>query len=151
MVTWLQVQTKWKLVKSLRWFEPEEWRGQWGILDPKLLVALDHFRDRIGRPVIISPDPGALFRIRPAESDGNSQHFFGRAADVMLPSGLAGRADIDAARAAGFTGIGIYPHWRPHPGYHLDVRPGRPASWSGINPAGNGQTYASLEEGLRYV
>ena len=150
-MTWYQVQKKWRLVKALRWFEPEEWRGQWGLLDPALLLALDDFRDRIGRPVVISPDPGALFRIRPEEAEGNSQHFFGRAADVMLPGGGLDHNHVTAALAAGFTGIGFYPHWKPWPGLHLDVRPGKPATWSGLNPDGSGQYYAELSEGFLYV
>ena len=148
--TYWQVARKWRLVRGLKWFLPDEWRGQWPLLSAELLRNLDQFRDNIGAPVIISPAPGALFRVKSKNEQGNSQHFYGRAADIMLPGGLAPGV-IDAAKAAGFTGIGAYPHWAPYPGLHLDVRPGALATWAGIDPFGGGQYYVSLSEGLRYV
>lgn len=38
------------------------------------------------------------------------------------------------ARLSGFSGIGIYPHWYPKPGLHLDIRPVEKTEfWIGLN------------------
>ena len=77
-----------------------------------------------------------------------------RAIDVM-PQGMITEADrrraVAIAKQVGFTGIGIYPHWQPRAGIHLDVRepetPGHIATWSGLNVNGE-QVYAAIEQGL---
>ena len=148
--SWYRFNRQWQVVSRLEYFTPAEFRGQWGLLSPDLLLNLDGFRARIRRPVIISPADGALMRIRPKGDTGESQHYYGRAADVMIPGGLSGN-EVAAAQDAGFTGIGLYPHWRPYPGLHLDVRNGQPARWGGINPTGAGQYYVTLSEAMSYV
>ncbi|MEE4109534.1 MAG: hypothetical protein V2I24_09315 [Halieaceae bacterium] len=124
------------------YFHEEEFRGWARLLDPVLLVRLDAFRGAWGKPVTISPVDGAIGR----EDDSGSQHNFSRwkmvrAVDV-LPGGIKTQWDLERAQkvaiGAGFTGVGVYPHWRPTPGLHLDVRrsnaPGAPALWGGIRP-----------------
>lgn len=57
----------------------------------------------------------------------DSQHVTGAAADIVV----AGRtmAEVaDAARAVGFSGIGLYNNH-----VHVDVRPGARAEWSGVS------------------
>lgn len=138
----------------LHYFSTKEFRGQKRLISPRLLVNIDTFRHMWGRPVIVSPHPAAIGR-----DSGNSQHNYlihgeTRAIDLM-PQGMdsyeeAQRA-IGIARMIGFTGIGIYPHWKPSPGIHLDVRedraPSHPAVWGGIQVDGK-QVYVSLEEAL---
>jgi len=52
------------------------------------------------------------------------------------------------AKKVGFSGIGIYPDWKPYLGMHLDVRADRsadnPATWSGIRTS-SGQKYFGIE------
>lgn len=133
---------------KLRHFTPGEFGGSWPLLNTDLLLKLDEFRDRLGSRVLISPAPGAL--IRPA-GGSEGQHIYGRAADVMIPDAPLVTA-YKVAKEVGFTGIGVYPHWRPHKGLHLDVRPdrlpGSPAQWAGLRDAQGKQFYTSVDRGL---
>jgi len=147
----------WADVKHFTRREFEPWADQ---IDPHLVACLDKYRasrppGRAGR-VSISTAPGALGRHGGALS--SSQHNVDRwptvrAADVF-PAGLGDDAEAFAveyalARAAGFTGIGIYPDWAPHPGLHLDVRrdrrAGEPATWAGVRRNGK-QVYIPLAD-----
>ena len=152
----------------LFYFDPTEFRGWYERLHPRLAYCLDIFRHMWGSSVIVSPANGAIGR----RDDSQSRHnvnAWGRveAIDVM-PDGLrtasqAQRA-VDKATQACFTGIGIYPHWRPDVGMHLDVRgterPGRPATWGAVDynratqsqkrrgRVDGGQVYVSIEEAI---
>lgn len=153
----------------LRYFRPEEFRTWLDHMSPRLLVLLDLFRYKWGHAVQISPHHLALGR-RMGESN-TSQHNVDRwgevrAADVM-PYGINTAKDMgDAvitARDCGFTGIGIYPHWKPRSGLHLDVREssemGYPATWAALDVSEatpeqkrygkvvGGQVYVSLRAG----
>lgn len=133
---------------KLRHFQPSEFGASLPLLSTDLLLKLDEFRDRLGSAVIISPAPGSL--IRPA-GDSESQHTFGRAADVLVP-GIDLRRAFQVAKEVGFTGIGVYPQWKPHKGLHLDVRPdrlpGSPALWAGLRGKDGKQFYTSVERGF---
>ena len=146
----------------LRWFSPGEFvRGGvdwWPMMNSDLLTRMDDFRSRLGVPVAISPAAGALGRhLGTTDASQHNVDRWGevRAADVMPIPSLFHRVTLSdavaAARAAGFTGIGAYPDWRPRPGVHLDVRSdqsaGAPATWGGINIGGT-QTYVSLADAL---
>ena len=115
-------------------------------MDPRLLEALDEFRDRLRAPVMISPAEGALGRhlgVRAASRHNIDRWGAVQAADVMLPRGpdvrdqTQGGAVVDLAVECGFGGIGVYPGWHPYPGLHLDVRPpksdGSPYTWARID------------------
>lgn len=135
----------------LQYFTREEF-GDWLFyMSPRLLVMLDVFRHRWHAPVAISPVDGALGR---HAGDSTTQHnvdVYGevRAAD-LLPNGMDTREDMERAirlaQSLGFTGIGIYPDWKPSPGLHLDVRhekkPGHPAIWGAVKTR-EGQKYVS--------
>ena len=95
-----------------------------------LLSGLDQFRAELGKPVIVSPADGSIWRLDP-----DSEHFYFRAIDIMLPEGPTLQEAYNVARGLGvFSGIGVYPDWMPFPGMHLDIRPERnpeyPALWS---------------------
>lgn len=132
-------------------------RNWFTLMDPRLLVLLDVFRFRWGRPVEISGHPDALGRVLgPTElSDHNlSRHGAVLAADV-LPEGCSSRSDLQRAMALaveiGFTSIGIYPDWHPSPGLHLGVRherrPGDPAVWGAVHTP-QGQKYVTVADAL---
>lgn len=131
---------------NLKNFSPAEFGAWFPLMNRELLLKLDRFRDFYGAPVRISPAPGAIGR---PESPG-SQHFPDpqiNAIDVF-PEGGDLQRGYDAARRAGFTGIGVYPDWEPSPGMHLDVRPDRtpenPALWSAFDDNDGGQNYVSI-------
>lgn len=137
-------------------------------MHPRLVTLLDLFRYRWGRAVIISPADGALGR----RDDSSSRHNIERwgrveAADVM-PTGMdhayQAREAVEVARRCAITGIGVYPHWSPRPGLHLDVRdaakPGDPAAWGAIDESRategqrqrgrvrGGQVYLGIDEAI---
>lgn len=125
-------------------------------MDPRLLVLLDAFRSHINQPVEISPAPGALGRRR---GDASTQHNVDRwgqvrAADLMLGWLTSRKAVVESVETLsriGITGIGIYPHWSPQPGIHVDTRrdrkPNAPALWGGVKVR-DGQKYVSYREAL---
>lgn len=144
---------------ELRYFMSREFQGHWERINVDLLVGLDEFRHQWGAPVRVSPAPGAIARFDGA--GGTSQHNVDRwgetrAVDVM-PYGITSRIDflraVDIARGVGFTGIGVYPDWKPLPGLHLDWRDDRtagdPAMWGAYRPADGGpQRYVSVAAAL---
>jgi len=139
----------------MHFFKPAEFQGHYERLNPKLKEYLDEFRRQWGRPIRISPAPKAVGR-----TDGNSQHNYMRWGDVravdVMPDGLIGRSDairaVQLAKDIGFTGIGVYPDWRPSSGMHLDVRDGRergkPATWGGVRNDSGKQVYVSMEQAI---
>ena len=123
-------------------------------MHPRLLVLLDVFRHQWGMPVKISSHPKALGRIMDPER--KSDHNFTRngvvlAADIMpanLFNRISAQSALTVARRCGFTSLGFYPHWQPHPGLHVGVRPGHPSSaaqWGAILIDGV-QTYVTLSD-----
>lgn len=145
--------TLFKIYKAmqLKHFRLSEFGASLPFLSIGLLQKLDEFRERLGRKVMISPAPGALIRF---DKGSESQHTFGRAADIMLPDGPDLETAFSIAKAVGFTGIGVYPDWKPYQGMHLDIRklePGQPiAIWAGKNKDGR-QVYTNISEVLTYA
>lgn len=134
-------------------FFPEINYGQWSAqVDRYLKVKMNAYAERLtkaGYSVIPSPAPGAIGRLYGSKT---SQHYAGegqliRGIDVMLPAGPSLKEAAQIAREVGFTGIGVYPNWKPFPGLHLDVRTGRssgnPATWARI-----GGEYVAIERGF---
>ena len=139
----------------MRNFTEAEFRGWYPYLHPLLKERLDDYRDERGDSVMISPVDGALGRrLDPNNPAYRSRHNIElwklvMAADVMplvggqsIPSEDLER-EYEIAREVGFTGIGAYPDWKPHPGLHLDVRDNRqvgyPATWSGLKVEEDGR------------
>lgn len=94
---------------------------------PELISGLQQLRDNVGVPLTISS--GFRCRRHNAAVGGarQSQHTFGTAADVLVPSGWTATQLADLAETIDVFrdgGIGIYPTW-----VHLDVRPNGPARW----------------------
>ncbi len=138
---------------KLTYFSASEFGMWWPFMNADLLRKLDAFREAWGAPVQLSPAEGGIGR----EDDSNSQHNVlkwreVRATDIM-PEGMDAPADreraVRIAREVGFTGIGVYPNWKPRPGIHVDVREpeyaGHVATWSQL---ASGGPYLSINEGL---
>lgn len=130
-------------------FEPHEFKGQLDSIASRLVYALDAYREALGSRVIVSPHPRALARF---DGSTTSRHYaVGRladAADVMAP-GRSLREQYEAAASVDAIGaIGVYPHWRPHAGLHIDTRPrkasGARAEWRAF-PTEDGQDYVALD------
>lgn len=123
---------KWAVAKLVH-FEEDEFRGEHYWLSVGLLQRLDEFRGLLNRKVWPSPAKGSMLRL----DDQSSQHFYGRAIDVICEAGTSPRAAYNAAKLAGFTGIGVYPNSggiRGRLRLHLDIRPGsHVATWGEVN------------------
>jgi len=90
---------------------------------PRLLCALDSFRELTHAPVYLSPAPGAQWRMDGTTSQHNAQPQ-SRAVDIF-PTCAPWDAFVAALSVPEIKGIGIYPHWRYKNltyGMHLDVR-----------------------------
>ncbi len=92
-------------------------------MDPALLEVLDKIREAVGGPVYVSS--GYRCPEHNAEVGGvqNSQHLYGRAADIFV-DGLTPLQLAALAERAGADGIGIYDDF-----VHVDTR-GDYARWS---------------------
>lgn len=150
----------------LRHFAPSEFGVWWPFVDDRLLFQLDIYRETLaeivpGVRVKVSGADGAIGRLT---GSVESQHYAGdgvvRAVDVM-PYVIEGdekraltrmemAAAVDLARTM-FSGVGLYPEWKPFPGLHLDVRPDRrpgdPATWARVDVDGV-QQYVSMVVGM---
>lgn len=129
-------------------FDKQEFRGWFDLMHPELLEKLDELRERLGRPISISPAEGAIGRHLGSGSKSYHNVDFHKgvmAVDVM-PATNDVRKCFRLAKAIGFGGIGIYPGWKPRWGMHLDVRPKNHKSrWFGVlNCATGKQEYFYL-------
>lgn len=138
----------------MEYFSQSEFGEFWDLMDPDLLVVMDKFRELWGRPVLVSPAPGAIGRTTGSSFHNYAKHGKVKAIDLM-PRFMHTAADrklaFECATMAGATGIGLYPDWHPSQGIHIDVgvRPGRgvhnPAKWAGVRRGGK-QVYVGIEE-----
>lgn len=87
------------------------------------MQVLETMRELCGKPLVLSCGYRCPEHNRDVGGVSNSQHIYGRAADVQVPDGMTVYELYDIAEQAGADGIGIYP-W----GVHVDVR-GYPARW----------------------
>lgn len=146
-----------------RLFAPQEFGAWVNRVHPALLLALDVLRDTLNSPVVISPAAGSLGRRLGGSSSLHNVDVFGMvyAADVLLPMAWGVAEGFEAARELRlFSGIGVYPFWKPRAGLHLDVRhlsavnptkgatPLTPATWGGVPGAGGRQEYISAAAAL---
>lgn len=146
-----------------RYFAAREFGAWVNRVHPALLLALDVLRDTLGSPVVISPAAGSLGRrLGVSRSLHNVEvHGMVLAADVLLPMAWGVGDGFEAARGLRlFSGIGVYPFWKPRPGLHVDVRhlsavnptkgatPLKPATWGAVRGAGGRQEYVSAAAAL---
>jgi uncharacterized protein YcbK (DUF882 family) len=80
-----------------------------------LVAKLERLRTIVGKPIRIVSGYRSQATNQAVGGARNSQHLYGRAADIPL-----GVATLAQAENAGFTGIGVHGHWV----VHVDVRPG---------------------------
>lgn len=148
-------------------FGDAELHGQRQFCDRTILVALDDFRRKWGRPVLISPVDGAVARFgAPRSKSQHSVDYWGNTCAVdAFPIGMDSveqrQRAFRIAREIGFGGIGLYPdavlgkrtgmihldtRWiRPDMERHLD----KPATWSAWRKKlGRGWSYRGIGEAL---
>lgn len=140
------------IVLLLKHFKPEEFGVSLPFLAVDLLKKVDLFREYLGFPVTVSGAEGAGIRF----GDGEGQHYLGRALDVILDSRANIRDAIEAAKKAGFTGIGIYPdsggivgRWRMHLDIRADRTPTDPATWAAVPQEDGPRIQIAMQAGLQ--
>ena len=121
---------------------------------PQTLTSLDLVREFWGRPINISPHPHAIGRrLGGSKSRHNIDEYSQVFALDIMPDGIRTACDARQfgkfAEAAGFVGIGFYPHWIPKPGFHLDIRPNK-ARWGFLRSA-NAQCEVSYENAINQL
>ena len=123
---------------TLRYFKASEFGGFYPLINSDLLIKLDEFRHRWGRPVTVSPVAGSIIR---HGGDSESQHNIDRWGETraidVFPEGMNTLAErqraYQIAQEVGFTGIGIYTDTKPSNLLHVDVRPGDyVATWARV-------------------
>jgi len=109
-------------------------------IDMRLIDQLERLRFLLGKPIIILSGYRCPQHNREVGGRPDSQHLYGRAADIRV-EGLTPRAVFLEALRCEFGGIGLYPNF-----VHVDVRqtPFR-ALW-GRSPDGH---YIPIEHALR--
>jgi len=152
----LATQSDWQ---KLRYFKPNSKIDQWGdpsAISPYLLFRLDDFRHYLGTPIVVTRGvavSGHATRSFHYKENGSC------AVDVIIPGYDKSPYDliIDATRF-GFTGIGLYMHWKYKGeitgGLHLDTRPlkwekdetlnFKHSRWLGVLDASGKQVYKEL-------
>ena len=140
---------------TLEYFQPTEFQGWYLRVHPDLLLNLDAIRDSWKSPIEISPAPGAVGRNGGADTSGHNIDKWGSvlALDIFV-RGLSVPQDITRfvaiCKKHNILGVGFYPDWS-HPsglytcGFHIDIKPGKWRTWSGIkDPEKDEQIYTSF-------
>ena len=118
-------------------FDFRKWKAS---VDEKLLESLKSFSEKIETEFFISPAPGSIGRHGGTSMSMHNVDRWGtvKAIDIMF-SNLEFNAEsvkkiLNAAKKSNFGGVGVYPHWQPRWGVHLDIRKkkknGKIAKWA---------------------
>jgi uncharacterized protein YcbK (DUF882 family) len=95
--------------------------GEMPGIDSRLLTVLECIRAISGQPLTIVSGYRSRATNTAVGGARNSQHLYGRAADIP-----AGRCTLAQAYSCGATGVGVDRHgWA----VHVDVRPGPQVTW----------------------
>ena len=90
--------------------------GDWTKINAWLMYMTQAYRTFLGVPIYV------ICGFQDGGHTTGSQHYIGRALDIHFKGRIPLMAAYLAAERFGFTGIGIYPHWKPYPGMHIDYR-----------------------------
>lgn len=122
-----------------RWpdFSPEEIYSPYAlsylrhILCPHSMDALQTFRTRLNKPVLVNFGDFALRGVRSIKENASirgaapeSMHQFGRAFDITVPGMTVEQLFAAATDCGLWNGIGLYNTW-----VHVDTRIGKLATW----------------------
>ena len=94
-------------------------------IDPELVRRLQKMREEIGQPLIVNSGYRCPEHNRAVGGAADSQHLYGRAADVSCPSIVIGRLHTIAEKYFPDGGVGKYAGF-----VHVDTR-GTTARWNG--------------------
>lgn len=117
--------------EKIKFFSFNENWGDASLIKVELVTKLDVFRGLIDTPIFISCGTQGVHA-------PNSFHYKGEAVDILFPKKSTPDIPLLAKSAmqCGFSGIGLYPHWklsdREIGGMHLDIRSGKRKMWIGL-------------------
>jgi len=101
----------------VRFFKKDEWLKDPDKVSPDLVLAMDRLREVAGVPILIHVA---------WEESGHatkSYHYQGLAVDFHFATGMTCQEEYRVITDLGlFGGVGFYPHWKPRPGWHVDLR-----------------------------
>lgn len=135
--------TEWQKVRN---FKPHENWGEAYRMEWELIHRLDLFREYLSLPIVV------LCGTQGSHTE-NSQHYLGRAVDILVPYPIHPLDLILKAERFHFTGLGYYPEWQFQNhvwgGLHLDVREEAPdqkqSRWMGLrDPKTGANRYVDL-------
>lgn len=140
-----------KAIKAkLKYFNITSFGPMFGLLSIDLIIKVDLFaylvKQRYNVNCYISPASGTILRF----GQGTTDHFLGRAIDIMIPQGITLKEGFDIAREVGLNAIGVYPYWSPDKGMHLGIR--YPLyeifTWADISQTKGKHNYVAIEQGF---
>jgi len=92
-------------------------------MQPEFLDKLLALRHLVGIPIVVNPNGG----FSTTGHAKNSAHYLGLAVDFRVPGCPIDRLS-NFIRQMNFNGVGFYEHWKPDPGFHVDMAK-RHARW----------------------
>ena len=141
------------VVMNLKNIEKAEFRGFDMFLSSGVMIAYDKFKGMLDGQCMISPAKHAILRFD-IDLKKTTDHYLGRALDVMLTGDHTLRQAYNFGVQAGFNAIGIYPFWKPYKGLHLGVRypviENKIYKWSDMSRISGKHDYQSYEKGFNY-
>lgn len=100
---------------------------------PRLLYFLDHARDQLRRPIIVTSGYRTEAHNRAVGGAPDSQHLYGRAADIVPHDPNHFRHLGQILLRLQPPGLGLYCNPRGRRWFHIDVRPGTVARWGTVD------------------
>jgi len=136
---------------NLKNVDSREFRGFDLFLSSGVMKSYDQFKGLVEGECIISPARHSILRF---DKDflKTTDHYLGRALDVMITGDFTLYNCYQKAIQAGFNAIGIYPFWQPYKGLHLGIRypTDRLYRWSDLSRVSGIHDYQYYGEGFEY-
>lgn len=113
----------------IKYFDKEEfddpgYHDSGRLMDWKVVIMLDHFRECIGHPIIVLSAVDVYGEHGHAENSYHLARMGCKAVDFYVDTDkISPREQYHLLETAGFGGIGIYYCWNIPVGFHVDTRP----------------------------
>lgn len=138
---------------NLQHVDSSEFRGFDLFLSAGLMQRYDIFKGSLDGGCMISPARHSILRFD-LDLKKTTDHYLGRALDVMITGDFTLRECYHKAVDSGFNAIGIYPFWKPYKGLHLAIRfpltTTRLYRWSDLSRIPGKHDYKYYEKGFIY-
>ena len=95
-------------------------------LEDEVVFALEALREKLGKPLLISRDAGAIARTWSPDSQHYCVERLSHACDLWVPQSTLQEVYAAAQGVPAIGAFGAYPQWGTYPGVHVDTRPRKP-------------------------